>query len=392
MESDQVPLKKSFLKRPWWFWTILGMVILILVFGGYEGACYAQAEGLVKEGDKLMRDGQWEEALASYEKAGNKFSPTKKKITAKIVQARELKTGEDNVLLGEENFGKGEWQKCLEYLGQVSDKHPHYKAAQERYSDCKKKLDETTAAAAIAEAATAQAAATATGSASTSKNKSSSKSSSSSTGSSSSSSSSTESSSSSGSSSTQTQARPVLSLPFSVMPPRISPMGETLYHGAPQGHPGLDFIWLTTEGNISIIASMEATVTAIRASEAHAGAYDVTTQNGIYGVDYTEMGSARSGLNVGDTVKVGDVVGYAYHPSEFSDQPNYKMIHWQFGYEAEHPEYYQGVANRLCPMTYFSASAKSTIESLWATTDWSGVDMKGNAPDICSGYYAGRDS
>lgn len=372
---------------------IAPLIIILIAFGTllvgggtYTGVIYYQSNKLVKQGDELMKEGRFADALTVYEKAGNKFKPIKKKIDAKVAEARKLETGEENIKLGEESFGKGEWQKCLEYLDKVTSEHPGYKTAQERYSDCKKKLDETTAAAATA-AATPQAATT-SGSTGSSSSKSSSRSGAP-TGTSSSGSSGGSGASSSGN---QTQARPVLSLPFTVMPPRISPMGETLYHPAPQGHPGIDFIWTNTEGSISIIASLGAMVTAIKASDAHAGAYDVTTQSGNYGVDYTEMGSVKSGLKVGDTVNVGDVVGYAYHPSEFPDSPNYKMFHWQFGYEAEHPEYYQGVATRLCPMTYFTASAKSAIDNLWATTDWAGVDMKGNAPDICSGYYAGKDS
>lgn len=387
--------KKPIFKRRW-FWVILAIGILILATLSYAGVSYAQAKRLVREGDRLMKESQWEEALRYYNKAEKKFIYLKKEIDLKITEAKVLEESEDNIKLGQESFDKGEWQKCLDYLVLVSSKHPKYSAAQERYSDCEKKLDEEEAAA-VAETALQQAAAsdttstTPSRSSSTDKTKSSSTSSSSSSTSSPSSSSSSSSGSESSDSSTQTQAKPVLYLPFTIMPPRISPMGETLYHGGPIGHPGIDFIWPDTADAVPIIASMDVTITAIRASEAHAGAYDVTTQNGIYGADYTEMGSTKPGLQVGDAIKVGDLVGYAYHPSEITDQPNYKMIHWQFGYEAENPEFYNGVANRLCPTTYFSASAESTIESLWATTDWSGVDMKGNAPNICSGYYAGRD-
>jgi len=358
--------------------------VLIAGAGGYEGYGYYASNKLVKEGDKLMGEGDYAGAMAAYQKAENKFKFTKKKVASKKEQAQALKAEDDNYKSGEANFGEGEWQKCLEYFGQVTSKFPKYGEAQARYSDCEKKIAEEKAATAAATAAQ--------GNSNTNSSSGGSKSSNSSRRSSSSSSGSSASTSGSGSGGSQTQARPVLYLPFSVNPPRISPMGETLYHSGPQGHPGIDFIWLTTEGNVSIIASMDATVTAVRASEAHAGAYDVTTQNGIYGVDYTEMGSVASGINVGGTVHIGDVVGYAYHPPEFGDTPNYKMVHWQFGYEAEHPEFYQGVATRLCPMAYFAASAKSAIESLWATTDWSGVDMKGNAPNLCSGYYAGKDS
>lgn len=191
------------------------------------------------------------------------------------------------------------------------------------------------------------------------------------------------------------QAKPVLYLPISgsPIPDSIMPMGETINHPKPQnpnGHPGIDFQWNNPASIPEILASMEGTVTAIRESETWVGTYDVATKNGRYGVDYTELGGVKTGLKVGDEVKAGDLIGYPQHPSNITDQPNYRMIHWQFGYVDTNNSENVFVRERLCPMTYFDSSAKSSIETIWANTNW--LEMKANAPDICSGDYAGQDS
>lgn len=180
---------------------------------------------------------------------------------------------------------------------------------------------------------------------------------------------------------------PVLYLPYSTisnLPSSLVPMGETIYHAKPQnptGHGGIDFQWETPISIPTIIASMDATVTAIINSTSHIGTFDVTTKNGKWGVDYAEMASVKSGLEVGDSVKVGDEIGTPQHPSSITDFPNFRMIHWQFGYAGE-----AGVGERLCPMQYFTSDAKTAIESLWANTN--SPNLKANAPDICSGDYA----
>ncbi len=199
-----------------------------------------------------------------------------------------------------------------------------------------------------------------------------------------------------------TQAKPVLYLPYSgTSPDRLSPMGETIFHSPPTGHPGIDFIWSNIGGSVTIVASMDAIVIGIVPHQGHAGEIDVDTRstaNNNFGVDYDELNSARSGLKVGDTVHVGDVIGYVSRP-QMPQEPNYRMIHWQFGY-TDPTGHYNFVNERLCPMTYFSASAAATMKTLWAKSNWRGVidpstgktiNLKDNAPNICSNYYAGKD-
>lgn len=181
---------------------------------------------------------------------------------------------------------------------------------------------------------------------------------------------------------------PTLYLPYSTSSNAAStmtPMGETIYHPKPQnpyGHPGIDFQWENPSEVPNIISSMDGTVVAINDNSSHSGTYDVITTNGKWGVDYAELGSVKSGLKVGDTIKVGDEIGTPQHPSSITDQPNFRMIHWQFGYSNNS----SGVGTRLCPLSYFSTSAKTSIESLWASVN--APELKANAPDICSGDYA----
>lgn len=119
----------------------------VLVVGGgtYAGATYYQSNKLIKEADKLVADGNYQEAITKYEKAKKKWRWAKtenKKTETEALNKEKGLAGE-----GEASFGKGEWQKCLEYLGQVTSKYPKYGEIQTRYSDCQKKLDEQAAVA-----------------------------------------------------------------------------------------------------------------------------------------------------------------------------------------------------------------------------------------------------
>lgn len=94
-------------------------------------------------------------------------------------------------------------------------------------------------------------------------------------------------------------------------------------------------------------------------------------------------------LKIGDPVKTGDFVGYAvkFINDKSSNKENYHAIHWQFGYaNKEHVP----VENRLCPMTYFDSTSKQLIEQIWAKVPEDGT-FKSQFPDICNGYYKGKD-
>ena len=163
------------------------------------------------------------------------------------------------------------------------------------------------------------------------------------------------------------------------------PMGETINHNAKSGgHPGIDFQWHDGDG-VKIYSSMDSEVIGIFKDDK--GRYDLATKNGGWGVDYVELESVNPQIKVGSRLKIGDWVGIPNHPNNIEDFPKFRMIHWQFGYS----DYLipGKVQKRLCPMNYFSQSARILIERLWADTDW--PEMKANAPEICSNYYKGRD-
>jgi len=341
--------------------------------GTYIGVTYYQSNKLIEEADNLIAEGKYTDAIVRYDKAKKKWRWAK--IQTKKSDAEGLNKEENLAKKGEANFGQGEWQKCLEYLGQVTPKYPKYGEIQTRYSDCQKKLDEQN----VAETAVleTQKSANSTPDQTTTKKKTT-----------------TDTASvtptASPASPAAVEVPPTLYLPYStssILPSAMTPMGETIYHPKPQnpqGHPGVDFQWENPSEIPTIIASMDATVTAITDNSSHAGTYDIETASGKWGVDYCELGSVREGLKVGDIVKVGDLIGTPQHPVAITDLPNFRMIHWQFGYIRDAGNE-TGVATRICPLSYFSANAKSTIESLWTNT--SATELKANAPDICSGDF-----
>lgn len=348
-----------------------------LVAGGgtYAGVTYYQSSKLIKEADKLVSEGNYTDALVKYDKAKHKWRWAK--IETKKSSADELKQLQDYNIEGNKSFGEGEWQKCLEYLGKVTSKFPNYGEVQERYSDCEKKLAEKQATE-VAEAE-AKKKADEESAKDAAKKKTAPTSTPTSNASSSPSSSSTD--------QPVAETRPVLYLPFNfnILPDGLMPMGETINHPKPQnpnGHPGIDFQWNNPTSTISILAAMDGEVTGIIGNDYHVGTYDISTKNGRYRVTYTELESLNPNLKVGDTVKVGDLIGHPQHPASVTDQPNYRMIHWEFGYHSDYNAFW---GDRLCPMTYFEASAKSKIESIWAATNW--PEMKAQFPDICSGDY-----
>ena len=56
-------------------------------------------------------------------------------------------------------------------------------------------------------------------------------------------------------------------------------------------------------------------------------------------------------------------------------------IHWEFDYDTFW-------FDRLCPLSYFDDDSRRRIERIWDRSTWM---YKDRFPDICSGYYLGRD-
>lgn len=132
---------------------ILSIIILLLAPGSYAGASYYQSNKLIKEARELESGGDYAAAVTKYDLAHKKWKWNDKTITPKRDIAIKFKDQAETLKEGEANFGVGEWQKCLDYLNKVEKDFPQYSQAQNRYSDCRKKLDEEVAAKVAADAA-----------------------------------------------------------------------------------------------------------------------------------------------------------------------------------------------------------------------------------------------
>lgn len=177
---------------------------------------------------------------------------------------------------------------------------------------------------------------------------------------------------------TTTQTPQSISLPYSQdnPPDTILPMGETIYHPEPQnpgGHPGIDFIW---KQKVPITASAPGIVTDIIPSEGHSGLWDVGIRSGKYLISYTALSDYNHNLKKNSMINHNDFIGY---PNNQGNNPNY-MTHWNFGIYNHNPIYPQ----RLCPVAYFDAASKKSIELSWQNTAW---EYKNQFPKICNGIY-----
>jgi len=187
---------------------------------------------------------------------------------------------------------------------------------------------------------------------------------------------------------------PVLTLPFSrdILPDSMVPMGETIAHPDPPnpgGHPGIDFQWQNANETVKILASMDGIVYSIKKTD-DGLAYDFSIKNGTWGID-CGLEEVNPDIKVGQPIKRGDFIGYPTGHKANTEvakrEPNFRMIHWQFGYANAEPG---AVEKRLCPMNYFDNSSRQLIEELWSGVPNDNM-FKSQFPYICSGYYAGRD-
>ena len=168
------------------------------------------------------------------------------------------------------------------------------------------------------------------------------------------------------------------------------PLGETINHDPPQGHPGIDFQW---PSEAEIIVAVDGIVGDIQEDvNPFDGAtiYNLTIVSGKYGVIYevTDLYVLNPDLRIDDYVESGRVLGY---PQRASKDDVWTMIHWALGIVMEsngrpNPE---GVIERyffdwLCPMPYFLASERDRLLLIWNQAEY---QHKDKFPEICNGYY-----
>jgi hypothetical protein len=177
-----------------------------------------------------------------------------------------------------------------------------------------------------------------------------------------------------------TATGPVLELPFSAAddPLRLMPMGETVNHDPPQGHPGIDFQW---EGSATVRSSLPGEVVQITQREPND--FAVSVINGPYVVHYNHLGSVAEGLDVGDVISYGETIG---NPMPIQGTP-VTMIHWEFGTyvmigSGDSRQIVRTI--RECPLAYFSDDAMQRLATLWTAE----ANVTPAFPYICSGYYS----
>jgi D-alanyl-D-alanine carboxypeptidase len=187
-----------------------------------------------------------------------------------------------------------------------------------------------------------------------------------------------------------------LSLPFTMghEPNGIMPMGETINHSPPKGHPGIDFQWPSKEAQI--IVGLDGTVGDIVTEISKFNGDTIhllTIITGKYGVIYevVDFLDFNPSLKIGDKVSHGTILGY---PQKVESGDG-RMIHWSFGKAnptggMPNPE---GVIQNYymiwdCPLPYLKESELLRLEHIWKDADY---DHKDKYPNLCNGFYELQD-
>lgn len=182
-----------------------------------------------------------------------------------------------------------------------------------------------------------------------------------------------------------------ISLPFS---PEVDaetgliPMGEKFEHnesnGNPNGHPGIDFGW---NKETKVLAIADGRIINIRKNSDN----QIIVEQSLgfyYRTIYQELNKLEPDIKVSSNVKKGQVIGQTgTDRSGFSGPPPKGgpsgQLHWDFTSSSM-------FINRLCPLNYFDEDSKRRIEKIWANVP-STDKFKKEYPDICSGFYKGRE-
>jgi CubicO group peptidase (beta-lactamase class C family) len=187
-----------------------------------------------------------------------------------------------------------------------------------------------------------------------------------------------------------------LRLPFSIEsePIGMMPMGETIKHSPPEGHPGIDFQWGYKEAQIivgldGIVGDLSTEISEYNGDTIH----HLTIITGAYGVTYevVEFLKFNPHLKIGDTVSQGMVLGY---PQKV-EKGDGRMIHWSLGKAnptggRATPE---GLVQNyfliyMCPLPYLADDELLRIEQIW---DKAYYMHKDKYPALCNGFYKLQD-
>ena len=163
----------------------------------------------------------------------------------------------------------------------------------------------------------------------------------------------------------------------------LIPMGETIAHPIPHGHPGIDFGW---DHSVPIIAAADGVITKIqRAEDMGEPVWYITQKSGTYKITYKELDEYETGLAEGSKVKRGDRIGKP-HGAQTNGGPLHFQIHWEFAYNSLLSGLAHNGMDRLCPLTYFDSDSLTRITRIWDSVPATD-QFKAQFPDICSGDF-----
>jgi hypothetical protein len=184
-----------------------------------------------------------------------------------------------------------------------------------------------------------------------------------------------------------------LKLPFKTNhePEGIMPMGETINHPPPEGHPGIDFQWPSKEAEIIVALDGVVGDIIVEISPVDGDTvYIITVVTGNFGVMYevVDLPNFNPNLQIGDELVYGMILGYP----QAIPSSTWRMTHWAFGKAFENegrranPE---GIMEKyyfdyLCPMEYFTESERLRLEQIWGDAHYNNKD---EFPNLCNGYY-----
>lgn len=175
--------------------------------------------------------------------------------------------------------------------------------------------------------------------------------------------------------------RITITLPYSPNdePTGIQPLGEK-EDVHPDGHGGIDFQW---DYSPPLIATMDGKITSVaKAKDMSEPVLYVTLRQGDYTSIYKELGMDKTIIKRGAQVKQGDFIGYP-HCVRHKDGHTGCQVHWEFGYAS-----FPG-SERLCPLTYFNAEARISIDATWGKILPNHRNPTGQK--ICNGEFETRD-
>ena len=190
------------------------------------------------------------------------------------------------------------------------------------------------------------------------------------------------------------EPQPILKLPFTTddEPQMILPMGETILHDPPWGHPGIDFMW--DHKPPPLIAAVTGEVGSIDVNNRYGG-HDISVLTGEFVVTYHvfELYLLNPNIDVGGQITAGQVIGY---PQDVTDQDDVHSTHWAFGtweklsepITTPEGDVRTFMTNYLCPFPYFVDSEQARLSRIWEEARYpSEGKEKERFPDICNGPY-----